>query len=256
MKIDWSPLRTELQYWRKSGLELPIWWRDDDAIEPSQNLDKLNTLSDEVGVPVHLAIIPRNLKSELAPYLKVETSFVPVVHGWSHTDHQKGDGPKNEFGSDRSLTDRREEAEQGLKVLQARFGDRAAPMFVPPWNRSSEDFVAELPSLGYRAYSTCNPRLTANPVAGLTQINTHIDPLYWRPAKRLSDPSRLADKTWRLLRRRRRGKSDATEPFGLLTHHLAHFPEVWEFCRQYWLELQEGPVSIFSMDQLEATGKT
>ncbi|GAA6209996.1 polysaccharide deacetylase family protein [Cognatishimia sp. WU-CL00825] len=245
MKLDWSPLQVELQRWRKDGLTLPVWWRDDDATDPSAALDRLINLSSEVSMPVHLAVIPRNATQALAKTIADTAQLHPVVHGWSHTNFQPSEGPKSEFGDARALDLRCEEAAEGLRRLTVLCGDQLVAMFVPPWNRVDLDLVEKLPALGYQSLSTSHPKTDALLVHGLRQINTHIDPLYWRPSKNLSDPQAIIEKAVRLLKKRRQGKSDNTEPFGLLTHHMAHFPEVWEFCRQFWMEFNDGPVEIF-----------
>lgn len=245
MQLDWTPVRDELAKWRRKDLTLPIWWRDDDATEPSAKLDRLIRQSERIGVPIHLAIIPREAGRELAARVGEADHIIPVVHGWSHTNHQPAEDKKCEFGVARSVALRREEASEGLRRLQTLMGQQVSPMFVPPWNRVPKEFLPELASSGYTSFSTCNPRAVVEPVPGLEQINTHIDPLYWRPSKGLSHPELIIEKLTNLLKRRRQGKDDNTEPFGLLTHHLAHGPRVWEFCNQYWQELLEGPVAIY-----------
>ncbi|SHG82588.1 polysaccharide deacetylase family protein [Cognatishimia maritima] len=248
MQPDWAPLRAELKKWHRKDLVLPVWWRDDDAIDLSENLDRLIALSDSVGVPVHLAVIPRNATQALADCIQETPYLIPVVHGWAHRNHQPAEDTKCEFGENRPIGDRREEAAEGLRRLERLLGDRVAPMFVPPWNRVPKAFHPVLAEIGYRALSTCFPRDQVEAAPGLTQINTHIDPLYWRPARLLSDPDLIVDRIVDLLKRRRQGKADNAEPFGLLTHHLVHDDRVWEFCRQYWRELLEGPVSLYRAD--------
>ncbi|MEE2945315.1 MAG: polysaccharide deacetylase family protein [Pseudomonadota bacterium] len=245
MQLDWTPVRQELARWHNEELTLPVWWRDDDAIEPTQQLEKLLELSAETGVPVHLAIIPREATKALAERIIGDANVVPVVHGWSHTNYQPKTETKCEFGNARPLEIRSEQAAEGLRRLQTLLGERVSAMFVPPWNRVPADFFPELGKIGFHSVSTCNPRASQELVPGLAQINTHIDPLYWRPSKKLSHPELIVEKTARLLKKRRQGKLDNTEPFGLLTHHLAHDDRAWEFCRQFWSELLEGPFEVF-----------
>ena len=59
MKIDWSPVLAEQALWRAEGLVLPVWWRDDDAVDATAPLETLIAVSDAVGLPVHLAVIPK-----------------------------------------------------------------------------------------------------------------------------------------------------------------------------------------------------
>lgn len=245
MQLDWSPIRKELKRWNEQGLTLPIWWRDDDATESSGPLDQLIKLSEASNVPVHLAVIPRNATKDLAAIVTQTDALIPVVHGWAHKNHQPKGERRCEFGDARPVASRKEEAAEGLRRLRILMGDQVAAMFAPPWNHLPKDFAPELADLGYRVLSQANPRRVKEKAPGLLQINTHIDPLYWRPANHLSDPALLIDKMTNQLKQRRRGDADQSEPYGLLTHHLAHTPDVWEFCRQYWSELLEGPTELY-----------
>lgn len=249
MDFDWSPLREELKVWHRHNLKLPVWWRDDDAIICTPQLERLAMVSENVGMPVHLAVIPKFAKQELADFLNERDQFIPIVHGWAHESHEPDEELNNEFGPARTLSDRGEEAIRALRTLHSLFGDRIAPMFAAPWNRVGDDFPPELARAGFKTLSTCNPRPDAEAAPGLQVINTHIDPIYWGPAKQLSRPDLIIDKTVRFLKRRRQGKHDNTEPFGYLTHHLVHTPKIWKFTREYWLELTEGPVEIYRHPQ-------
>jgi hypothetical protein len=61
------------------------------------------------------------------------------------------------------------------------------------------------------------------------QVNTHLDPIAWRAGGGLMDPAALAAEIVAQLSDRREGRADNAEPFGLLTHHLAHDERVWSF---------------------------
>ncbi len=84
MKADCSPLKAEMQLWGDAGLTLPIWWRDDDAIEPTGALDRLIALSQELQIPVHLAVIPEMATPALAATVAKTDCLTPVVYGWAH----------------------------------------------------------------------------------------------------------------------------------------------------------------------------
>ncbi len=246
MSVDWSPLQAELARWRAQGLELPIWWRDDDAIAPTEALDTLAVLSEAVGVPVHLAVIPKDATDQLAR--DIAECFVPVVHGWAHVSHTP-DGVKNaEFGDGRPAHTALEDAMQGIERLKSLFGPRLAPMFVPPWNRIAPEVVAGLADVGFDAVSTYNPRKSVLAAPGVAQINTHIDPIFWRGHRGLVDPEILVSQTVTLLQDRRSGITDAQEPLGYLTHHLVHDADIWEFSRQFLLEICDGPVRLYRHD--------
>ncbi|MDC0738457.1 polysaccharide deacetylase family protein [Cognatishimia sp. SS12] len=245
LQIDWTPLRAELKRWHRKQLTLPVWWRDDDATAPSAALDHLIRLSEEVNIPVHLAVIPRDATPALAATLKGNDQMIPVVHGWAHANHEPEGENRCEFGLGAPLAQRQEQAAEGLRRLRGLMGATVAPMFVPPWNRVADDVLPHLPSLGFQSISGAHPNAQAAEIPDLAQINTHVDPLYWRPSRRLSEPQLLVDRCVRLLKRRRQGKTPNEPPFGLLTHHLVHDDRVWEFCRQFWLEMSEAPISRF-----------
>ena len=82
IELDWTPLREEFAKWRTKRLVLPIWWRDDDAVDGSDQLDRLIDLSREVEVPVHLAIIPREAKPALAQRIRDEGHIFPIVQSF------------------------------------------------------------------------------------------------------------------------------------------------------------------------------
>src|SRR6187455_1473895 len=91
----------ELKRWHAEGLELPIWWRDDDAIVPTEALDRLLALAEKFEAPLHLAVIPEPATPRLAERLStVSTAFV-LTHGWRHQNHAPPDKKKAEFGSHR-----------------------------------------------------------------------------------------------------------------------------------------------------------
>lgn len=246
--IDWSPLRAELKHWRREDLTLPLWWRDDDAATATVQLEQLQEMSQAFGIPVHLAVIPSDADKTLQPLLASGT-FRAVVHGWAHENHARQGEKKAEFQS--SNPNAILDAQRGLEHLSGLFGDHLHPMFVPPWNRVSADVVQNLPGVGYKAISTYQPRRPKEPVTGLLQINTHIDPIDWHGTRSLVDPAELIILTVGNLQDRRLGQSDGTEPLGLLTHHLVHDEVIWDFCKGLLNELLEIQTSLFDMAELQ-----
>ncbi|MEO1733822.1 MAG: polysaccharide deacetylase [Pseudomonadota bacterium] len=225
MSTDWAPLTEELQIWARQGRTLPLWWRDDDAVSPSHDLDRLLRLSARLALPVHLAIIPAKATAALAQI----DGYVPVVHGWSHHSHAGQNEKKAEFGDHRPMSALVSDADLGLKRLGELFGARLRPMFVPPWNRIAPTLLPQLPKLGYTSVSTFTARKTRSPEAGLVQINTHVDPIDWRTSRGLARPDHLIHNVAAQLIERRTGHADPNEPFGVLTHHLVHSEEIWEW---------------------------
>ncbi|MBO9407526.1 polysaccharide deacetylase family protein [Shimia sp. R9_1] len=247
MKIDWEPLRAEFREWRAAGLTLPFWWRDDDAVTPTDALDHLGALSAAVEVPVHLAIIPEQATVDLAQTLR--DTFVPVVHGWAHLSHTP-EGIKNaEFGAGRPPEVAQADLAAALEQMTSLFGNRLAMMFVPPWNRMDVALMPALAALGYDAVSTYQPRNQSFAALGLEQINTHLDPIYWRGTRGLVAPDALIAQLIALLKDRRAGLTDNHEPLGYLTHHLVHDDDIWNFSDQFLKEICDGPVQLYRHDR-------
>ncbi len=243
MRIDWSSVTNELALWHSAGLTLPLWWRDDDAISATPDLEQLIALSKAVNVPVHLAVIPQMADAGLAARVADCENLIPVVHGWAHENHAPKPDKKAEFGATRGDVTR--EIETGMTRLKTLFAGRLKPMFVPPWNRIAPQHYSALIKAGFSTLSTFTPRTGQDAAACLEQINTHLDPIAWRQGKTLVAPDQLVAQLSQLLADRRMGVTDNSEPLGLLTHHLVHTPEVWEFSRQALLTLQSGPVTIY-----------
>ncbi len=240
---DWSPLRAALQSCRAAGCVPHLWWRDDDAVATTAALDRLASLSEQVGVPVHLAVIPAHATPELAAYV-TNAPLIPVVHGWAHADHSTPDEKKNEFLTPRAGA--LDDAAHGLARMQDLFADTVRRMFVPPWNRIHDNIVAALPAMGYTALSNFGPRPT--PAGGITRINTHVDPIDWKGTRGLLDAQSLIDGAARNLMDRAAFRADPTEPFGLLTHHLVHDAAIWDFSRTFLTELLQGGATPWQME--------
>lgn len=226
MSIDWSPLTAELAIWRREGRVLPLWWRDDDAVEQSAALTQLTALAETLDLPVHLAVIPKFAQPSLADVCS-HTWAIPMVHGWTHQNHASEGQKKAEFGRPRAKAV--EEIEQGVQKLNTLFGADLLPIFVPPWNRIDADLIKALPDLGLVGLSTYTPRKARLAAPGLVQINTHLDPIFWKGGGGLVPPERQIATLVQNLQDRRFGRTDNAEPMGFLTHHLAHDREIWAF---------------------------
>jgi peptidoglycan/xylan/chitin deacetylase (PgdA/CDA1 family) len=244
IELDWTPLREEFAKWRTKRLVLPIWWRDDDAVDGSDQLDRLIDLSREVEVPVHLAIIPREAKPALVERIRDEDHIFPIVHGWGHRNQAAPGEDRSEFSINRPLADNKEEAQEALRKLRLLLPGKVLPVFVPPWNHIDDELLGMLADLGYKVLSTCDPRTVEVNEAGLKQINTQLDPIAWRDNEQLHAQEYITGKLLTNLKRRRQGKDDNGEPFGLLTHHRAMNEDVWDFTRQFWQEMRNGPTRV------------
>lgn len=238
MKIDWSPLTSELAIWRQEGRTLPLWWRDDDAIRDTGAFRQLISLAEDLALPVHVAVIPKHAEPSLVPLFDRTRWAIAMVHGWAHENHAPVGQKRAEFGQPRATAG--SETAAGLARLQGMFGGNLLPVFVPPWNRIDPGIVASLPGQGYTALSSYTPRTARLAAPGLVQINTHMDPIHWRGGGGLMPPETQIAALVHLLADRRSGITDATEPLGFLTHHLVHDGPLWDFTRACLSELLSG----------------
>ena len=251
LTLDWSPLEAELAHWHRARLTLPLWWRDDDAVEPTAQLDQLSALSQTLALPVHLAVIPAQVKSELADYLADKPWLLPVVHGWAHQNHAQKGQKKCEFPAQRPEQASIGNIGKGLSDLRALLGPKLLPIFVPPWNRIAPELIPCLPGLGFTALSTFTPRQSPLAAPGLAQVNTHLDPIDWKGSRSLVAPERLITQVCDQLRARREGMADNHEPYGILTHHLVHDAAIWHFTETLISRLMQGPGQVWQLDNKE-----
>ncbi|MFT0858651.1 glycosyltransferase [Ancylobacter sp. G4_0304] len=216
----WARLDAALTRAEAEGRVLEFWWRDDDAIEPTPALDTLIARFERFGVPGGLAVIPSRATPALVERLRAAPDVDVLVHGWAHTNYAPVGEKAAEFGSHRPLAMVAGEAGAGLARLREMFGERTVPLFVPPWNRVAPAISAALPAQGFTGLSTFTRRSEAIP--GLTQINTHWDPIAWKQGGGLVEEAKLAHELARLVEEELAAAPGELEPIGLLTHHLVH----------------------------------
>ena len=220
----WRDLDGELDAWSARGEVATLWWRDDDAITVTPQLRSLCRLSEHSRVPLSLAVIARDADRTL---LDLPPQCLVMQHGWAHCNHAPEGQKSSEFGEHRSLDERCHELAAGRKRLQALFGELFVPIFVPPWNRVGADLTAALASLKFAGLSTFEARHNAWARPNVAQVNCHIDPIDWRSGGTFRGEAWTVRRLVEVLRARRLADIDASEPTGLLTHHLRHDESFW-----------------------------
>ena len=230
--VDWSLLDRALDRAGDQGSPVRFWWRDDDAVADTPQLDRLLRLARRYDAGIGLAVIPKTIEPSLAARLTDEDKVFALVHGLSHDNHAPVGDKKAEFGAHRPRDVMESEAGLALQVARERLGSKLLPVFVPPWNRISRDFVPSLPRLGFRGLSTFTDRKAAHPVPTLVQINTHVDPVDWHGTRSLAEPPLIVGNLASAIERRVAGHADRDEPIGFLTHHLVHDDVIWELCER------------------------
>ena len=216
MTAGWGALEREVDAWRAVGREVTLWWRDDDAVEPSSALSRL--LGVRPGCPLGLAVIPAGAKASLAGVLPDEVDV--LAHGFAHANHAAPGAQKSEYPAGRVVPDELREARERL---EAHFGDRALPVFVPPWNRMGADAAAVLPAAGYAMLSGHR----GSPPGPLPRLDTHVDLVDWRRGRRFAGAGPVVGALAAALAARRRAGMAA--PTGVLSHHLVHDAATWRF---------------------------
>ncbi len=227
--MNWQPVVEELDAWSAAGAQARFWLRDDDAIEPSDELDALLELTGRHNVPVLLAVIPSGAGGELAKRLEFAEWVSPVVHGWAHVNHAPKNQKSQELGLHRTKKSVLDELTAALDKLRTLFPRSLKPVLVPPWNRIDGDLIPYLPGLGYRALSAFGRKPLANGIAGLVEIHTHVDLIDWKGTRGCRDHSELIDCVATELALSRR---DNGAPIGILSHHLVHNQSVADFLEE------------------------
>ncbi|MEQ8371119.1 MAG: polysaccharide deacetylase family protein, partial [Alphaproteobacteria bacterium] len=240
-----------------SGSAITVWWRDDDAVAATPALDRLLAVAGDHAVPLALAVIPARLQDSLGPRLAgldgrrwPDGRLSLLQHGYSHTNHAPDGEKKCELGPHRPLPLTHGDLATGWARLQtlATAGTgpaRLLPVLVPPWNRIAPGLIPALPEMGYGGLSRFGRRARPRPLAGLLEINCHLDPVDWRgrhgPAHAfMGEAPALAPllEFTAALGTPDLGAPDMTapgpaaEPFGLLTHHLDHDHDGWRFLQR------------------------
>ena len=223
----WDALERELDRWVERGRAATFWWRDDDAVAMTPHLAPLLDLAARHGVPVALAAIPAGIEPSLAEAIAHAPLCTVVQHGYSHSNHAAAGERSRELGGERSATVVEQDLRLGAARLRGMFGARFVPIIVPPWNRIDERVVQRLPGLGCIGLSTFGPRVAREPVAGLVQVNTHVDPIGWRTGRAFVGALACCERIVAHLEQRRCGAADPREPTGLLTHHLVFDDAAW-----------------------------
>lgn len=239
----WDALRQELDLWHRTGVPARLWWRDDDARAATVELDHLLTVAQDL--PLALAVIPVGLDPSLIARVQGMNRVSILPHGYAHTNHEPADRKKAEFGAGRDITQAVSELRRSLALLQDAFGDQVFPLFVPPWNRIAPKIADCVADAGLKGVSTFTDRSPNRRVPGL---NTHVDILDWKAKKKigharfLGEEAVLADLVGALARRRiATPDTDGTEAVGLLTHHLEHDQDSWDFLATLVRFIQDHP---------------
>ena len=216
-----NPLILALNHRKTAGNPVQFWLRDDDAVEPTQQLDNLLDLTTRYRIPCTLAVIPARSTEALAQRLALTNHVAVAVHGWSHQNHAPVDEKKQELGLHRPLNAICSELKRGYTVLAQQHAPNFVPLLVPPWNRIDPAIVPELSELGFHGLSTFGPSTSS----AIAMVNTHVDIIDWRGTRGGRDATELVKDIVELI-------ENTQIPIGILTHHLVHDDAAWHFLQQ------------------------
>lgn len=231
MTTVWREFAEELQRWGDLGRTVDFWWRDDDAACRTAALERLVGLACRSGVPLALAVIPRDARADL---LGGDAGRVTVLqHGVAHRNSGAPGEKKSEFPAGESVDAALARLQWGRHQLHGLYGARCLPVLVPPWNRISHPgLVVRLADAGYRGLSRFGPRARADQPLRLAQVNTHVDVIDWKGQRGFVGHDVALRQAVGHLQARRSGVADPSEATGWLTHHAVHDEATWEFLQQ------------------------
>ena len=230
-KDPFAPLRAELELWQASGRSCPFWWRDDDLVCASPELNTMALVAAEAHVPVLAAVIPARVDDRLGEDTKGMTGLSFCQHGYAHKSHAAAGAPSSEFGSGRSSSVVAREIEEGCLRLQGLFGARFIPVFVLPWNRIAADFVPLIEEYRFLGLSQFRDE-PPPPDSKLIMVHCDLEILRWSAASKATckpTPTLVLELVKLLVERR--VSAAEPEPLGVLTHHLAMKDDAWQFMR-------------------------
>jgi len=221
--LAWFRLNRELSSWRSLGVKPRLWWRDDDARDATEALDRL--LRAAAGMPLSLAVIPHGARPSLAQRLTRAGNVTVSQHGVDHQNHLGSGDRAGEYPAGTAAGRIAVHIRKGEQYLQQ--CGLSARFYTPPWHRISAQLAEALPIAGYRDLSGWNGDEAACCI-GLNRLDVHVDLLRWKGPPRFRGSDRVLDDV-RAQLAQRRTEGCLTQPIGLLTNHLALDAKAWDF---------------------------
>ena len=151
----WTSLHHELDRWSKSGKTANFWWRDDDAVEETAQLQKLDALSRETRVPVSVAVIPAGLKASLVQFLNHRDNFIVLQHGYSHSSYAIEGAKKIELGGERLTSEIEAELITGRRQLSTELEIVSCRYWFHPGTASSLELILHWLMSALPVYRRC-----------------------------------------------------------------------------------------------------
>jgi hypothetical protein len=196
MNSSLARLKSALARPMRQAAPLRFFFRDDDVDEDEATLRRLLRLLLERNTPINLGVIPGRLTAACAELLAQSAGAAPAMlelnqHGWLHLNHER-EGRKCEFGPGRTYAEQLADVAQGRERMTEAFGQNWFPVFIPPWNRCTEDTYRALDHLGFRALSA---KRGGSVVTGyrFEDISITLDLYRWNDGACLKSPEDVVD---------------------------------------------------------------
>ena len=239
-RADWDDFAAELDAWQRDGHIVTFWWRDDDATRTTEPLERLLSISASIGVPISLAVIPRDVDDSLVRTLNARPDAAVLQHGFAHANHAPGEDRQEEYGPHRPRDVMLDEMAEGWRRLE-RFEGRL-PVMVAPWNRMDEGLVPDLPAAGLAAVSTWGPgTVRRRRPASNGPTSTSISWIGTALAAS-SAMARCLTNCSRILSPDALTPATPASPPGLMTHHSFHDEGCWDFIERFLAVTTAHPV--------------
>ncbi|HZF39321.1 MAG TPA: hypothetical protein VE715_10880 [Blastocatellia bacterium] len=180
----------------QQAASLRLFFRDDDVDEDGAPLRRLLRLFLERNTPINLGVIPGRLTSACVELLAASVGAAPALlelnqHGWRHINHER-EGRKCEFGASRTYAEQLADIAQGQSRMTEAFGPNWFPVFIPPWNRCTEETRRAIDHLDFRALSA-RRGISAETGYRFEEISITLDLYRWNGGARMKSPEEIVD---------------------------------------------------------------
>src|SRR5262249_23922170 len=240
MNSSLAQLKSALAERQQQASPLRLFFRDDDVDEDEETLRRLLRLFIRREAPIKWGVIPGRLPSAGSGLLSQYVSAAPALlelnqHGWRHLNHES-EGPKCEFGPGRTYAEQLADLARGQGRMTEAFGPRWFPVFIPPWNRCSEDTYRVLDQLGFRALSA---KQGNSVVTGrrFKEISITLDLYRWRGGASLMPSEEIVDDLIVQIPRR--------QTIGVMLHHKVMDERAFSFLSSMLDTLASYPIVRF-----------
>lgn len=196
MNSSLARLKSALARRGQQAAPLRIFFRNDDVDEDEATLRRLLRFFLERETPINLGVIPGRLTAACAELLAQSIGAAPELfelnqHGWLHLNHER-EGRKCEFGPGRTYDAQLADIAQGRERMTEAFGHNWFPVFVPPWNRCTDETRRALDHLGFRALSAKRGGATGTGYR-FEEISITLDLYRWNDGASLKSPEEIVD---------------------------------------------------------------